>query len=102
LKEDLWQLWSQRTKKRAAHLLTDWIARVKVSGIAMLKKFAKTLQTHWNGILAYYSYRISTCPPDGTNNKIKTIKRQPYGYRDNEFLKHKIMAIHLEKYALVT
>jgi transposase len=53
LKEDLWQLWSQRTKKRAAHFLTDWIARVKVSGLAMLKKFAKTLQTHWNGILAY-------------------------------------------------
>ena len=66
----------------------------------MLKKFAKTLQTHWDGILAYYDYRISTGPLEGTNNKIKTMKRQAYGYRDNEFLKLKIMAIHLAKYAL--
>jgi hypothetical protein len=48
-----------------------------------------------------YDYRISTGPLEGTNNKIKTMKRQAYGYRDNEFLKLKIMAIHLTKYALV-
>jgi transposase len=29
------------------------------------------------------------------------MKRQAYGYRDNEFFKLKIMAIHLAKYALV-
>ena len=40
-------------------------------------------------------------PVEGTNNKIKTMKRQAYGYRDNEFFKLKIMAIHLAKYALV-
>jgi transposase len=29
------------------------------------------------------------------------MKRQAYGYRDTEFFKLKIMAIHLAKYALV-
>ena len=101
MKEDLRQLWSQKTKKRAAEFMADWIARAKASGIGMLKKFAKTLQAHWDGILAYYDYRISTGPLEGTNNKIKTMKRQAYGYRDNEFFKLKIMAIHLAKYALV-
>ena len=101
MKEDLRQLWSQKTKKRAAKFMADWIARAKASGIGMLKKFAKTLQAHWDGILAYYDYRISTGPLEGTNNKIKTMKRQAYGYRDNEFFKLKIMAIHLAKYALV-
>ena len=101
MKEDLRQLWSQKTKKRAAEFMADGIARAKASGIGMLKKFAKTLQTHLDGILAYYDYRISTGPLEGTNNKIKTMKRQAYGYRDNEFLKLKIMAIHLTKYALV-
>jgi hypothetical protein len=99
MKEDLRQLWSQKTQKRAAEFLADWIAQAKASGIGMLKKFAKTLQTPWDGILAYYDYRISTGPLEGTNNKIKTMKRQAYGYRDNEFLKLKIMAIHLTKYA---
>jgi len=101
MKEDLHQLWSQKTRKRSARFLADWIARARVSGIGMLEKFADTLQTHRGGILAYYDYPISTGPLEGTNNKIKTMKRQAYGFRDNEFLKLKIMAIHLTKYALV-
>ena len=33
--------------------------------------------------------------------KIKTMKRMAYGFRDMEFFKLKIMAIHESKYALV-
>jgi transposase len=40
-------------------------------------------------------------PLEGTNNKIVTMKRQAYGFRDLEFFKLKIMAIHQSKYALV-
>ncbi len=67
----------------------------------MLIKFAKTLAKHKEGILAFYDYRISTGPLEGTNNKIKTMKRQAYGFRDYEFFKLKIMALHETKYALV-
>jgi len=101
MKEDLRQLWSQKNRKRAARFLCDWIARARVSGIHMLKKFAKTLQSHFDGILAYYTYPISTGPLEGTNNKIKTMKRQAYGYRDTEFFMLKILGLHLTKYALV-
>jgi len=38
---------------------------------------------------------------EGTNNKIKTMQRQAYGYRDNEFLKLKILGLHETRYALV-
>ena len=56
----------------------------------MLKNFAKTLRRHAWGILAYYDYPISTGPLEGTNNKIKTMKRQAYGFLDPEFLNVKI------------
>tara|TARA_Y100000310_G_C20275987_1_gene620254 strand:- start:338 stop:577 length:240 start_codon:yes stop_codon:yes gene_type:complete len=46
-------------------------------------------------------YQLSTGPLEGTNNMIKTMKRQAYGFRDMEFFKLKIMAIHEAKYALV-
>ncbi|MDP8243998.1 MAG: transposase, partial [Candidatus Hinthialibacter antarcticus] len=36
---------------------------------------------------------------EGTNNKIKTMKRQAYGFRDQEFFKLKIMAIHQCRYS---
>jgi len=43
------------------------------------------------GILAWYDHPISSGPMEGTNNKIKTMKRQAYGFRDMEFFKLRIM-----------
>jgi transposase len=37
---------------------------------------------------------------EGTNQKIKTRKRQVYEFRDLEFFKLKTLAIHETKYAL--
>lgn len=43
---------------------------------------------------------ISSAPMEGTNNKIKTIKRQTCGYRGMDFFKLRIMDIYEAKYAL--
>jgi len=51
--------------------------------------------------MACYDYPISTGPLEGTNNKIKRMQKQAYGFRDMEFFKLKIKALHLTKYALV-
>ncbi len=67
----------------------------------MLQKIAAILGGFRSRMLAYYDFQISTGPLEGLNNKIKTMKRQAYGFRDREFFKLKIMAIHEEKYALV-
>ena len=101
LKEELRQIWSQVCKPDAETILFDWIKRAQSTGIAMLKKFAKTLAGHAFGILNYYDYPISTGSLEGTNNKIKTLQRQAYGYRDMDFFKLKIFALHEAKYALV-
>ena len=61
--------------------------------------FAKTLASHKSGLLSYYDYPISTGTLEGTNNKI--MQKQAYGFRDMEFFKLKIRAVHEAKYALV-
>lgn len=101
MKEELRLLWSKSDKDEAETFLTDWINRATLSGVRMLMKFAKTLAAHRTGVLAYYDYPISTGPLEGTNNKIKTMKRQAYGFRHPEFFKLRILAIHETKYALV-
>jgi len=101
LKEDLRQIWTQSDKRSARRVLKDWLARARASGIRMLKQFADTLEKHQEGILNYYHYPISTGPLEGTHNKIKTMKRQAYGFRDHEFFKLKILGIHESHYALV-
>lgn len=101
LKEDLGEFWEQDDQEEAEAFLLDWIHRAESTDIRMLRQFARTLRFHAHGLLAYYDYAISTGPLEGTNNKIKTMKRQAYGFRDLEFFKRKIMAVHQAKYALV-
>ena len=101
MKEDLRQIWTQEDKRTARRVLKDWLARARASGIRMLQNFANTLEEHQEGILNYYTYRISTGPLEGTNTKIQAMKRQAYGFRDIEFYKLKILGIHETKHALV-
>ena len=101
LKEDLRRFWEQPGKRFATTFLDGWIRRAAASGIKMLQQMAKTLAAHRSGLLAYYDAMITSGPMEGTNNKIKTMKRQAYGFRDREFFKLKILAIHETKYALV-
>jgi len=84
---------------RSSHAKIKAVARD--SGIRVMQQMAKTLMFHAFGLLAWYDYPISTGPLEGTNNKIKTMQRQAYGFRDQEFFKLKIYAIHETKYALV-
>jgi transposase len=101
MKEDLRRFWEQPGKRFATTFLDGWIRRAEASGIKMLQQMAKTLAAHRSGLLAYYDVMITSGKMEGTNNKIKTMKRQAYGFRDLEFFKLKILASHESKYALV-
>ncbi|MGE5756016.1 MAG: ISL3 family transposase, partial [Planctomycetaceae bacterium] len=101
MKEDLRQFWEQPGKRFATAFLNDWLKRAEVSGIKMLQQMAQTLAAHRSGLLAYYDVPITSGPLEGTNNKIKTMKRQAYGFRDREFFKLKILAIHETRYEMV-
>ena len=97
----VFQVHSVQISQWKKQLLDGWIRRAEASGIKALQQMAKTLAAHRSGLLAYYDVMISSGPMEGTNHKIKTMKRQAYGFRDLEFFKLKILAIHETKYALV-
>lgn len=101
LKEELPLIFEEPNKRSAGRYLTDWIKRAHATGIRVLQKFANTLSAWRAGILAWFDYPISTGPLEGTNNKIKTLKRQAYGFRDLQYFKLKILALHLSRYELI-
>jgi transposase len=101
MKEELREFWEQENKRAARRHLKSWLRRARASGIRILQKLADTLETHQQGLLAWYKHPISTGPLEGTNNKIKTMQRQHYGFRDREFFDLKIYALHECRYALV-
>ena len=99
LKESLKEIWTQVDKQQAEEVLDNWVKQARESKVVKLVKFAATLVAHKYGILAWYDHHISTGKVEGINNKIKTMKRQAYGYRDQEFFKLKIYAMHEKNYA---
>ena len=101
LKEDLRQFWEQSSRTATVWFLRDWCVRARASGIRFLQKFANTLEGHRSGLLAWYDYRISTGPLEGVNNKLKTLPRQAYGFRDQDYFRLKLFALHKTKHALV-
>jgi transposase len=94
MKEDLRQIWTQGSKEEAERAMDNWLRMAEESGLGMLKRFASTLRDHREGILNYYESQITTGPLEGTNAKIRVLQRRAYGYRDQEYLKLRIYALH--------
>ena len=101
MKEDLRRVWEQSSKQAARRVFTAWIRRAETSGIRMLIQMAHTLAGYRNQILAYYDYPISTGPLEGTNTKIRVLQHQAYGFRDTEFFKLKIYALHETRHEMI-
>ena len=101
LKEDLRQLWNQPSKARAERCLSAWAKQAQGSGIRVLQQFATTLLGHRTGLLNWYDHPISTGPLEAANNKLKLLQRRAFGYRDLDFFKLKILAMHNCRFALV-
>ena len=102
LKEKLCQLWEAPDRKTAAEQLHDWVQEAMASGVKQLRQLSKTVVKYTKGILAYFDHgRISSGMLEGINNKIKTMKRMAYGFRDDEFFKLKILGLHEARYKLL-
>lgn len=100
LKEDLRQLWNQPTRALMRRHLQSWCKRALESGITQLIVMAKTLRAHATGILNDCRHPISTGELEGINNKIKTLKRKAYGFRDEAFFILKLYSLHESKAVL--
>ena len=94
LKEDLREIWKQPCKEDAKRAIDDWLAQALDSKIQPLVKMAQTIRAHKPYILAWYDYPISNGPIEGINNKIKVLKRQMYGFRNDDFFILKLYSLH--------
>ena len=94
LKEDIDQIWMQSNKEEAEKQLQYWCDRAKESKLPAMVKCANSLLSHRTGILAWYDAKVTNAILEGTNNKIKVLKRKAYGYRDDEYFKLLLLGLH--------
>ena len=96
LKEDLCQIWMQKDKKAGEEQLKYWCERAQESKLPAMVKAANSLLAKRTGILAWYDCKVTNAILEGTNNKVKVIKRKGYGYRDDEYFNLLLLGMHDE------
>lgn len=94
LKESLGEIWRQPDKAAAERVLLDWVAQALDSKIMPVIKMARTVQAYRPFILNWYDFPISNGRIEGVNNKIKVLKRQMFGFRNDEYFSLRLFALH--------
>jgi len=100
MKEQLRLFWEKDDYKEAEQFLALWCRDAMNSGIKSLKRVGKTLGAYRSGLLNYFKHRITSGAVEGLINKIKTLKRQAYGFRDPEYFKLRLYHLHTQRYSL--
>jgi transposase len=100
MKERLRLLFDSKTIEQAQKELTAWILEAQSSGIGILIDAARKLMVWKPFILNWYKHPISTGKLEVMNRKIGMLQRQACGYRDDEYLKLRILHLHKATYAL--
>lgn len=97
LKESFDQLWDYETEGGARRFFERWRESLKWQRLRPYVKFAQMIDRHWDGIASYChpENKCSLGMVEGLNTKIRVLQRRAYGYRDEDFLKLKIIASFL-------
>jgi len=96
IKENLRRCYKAETKKEAELELTELEDRINRSPFKRFKILQSTIREWRESILNYCDYPITNGFVEGKNNRIKTIKRMAYGYRNISNFGLRIMAANYQ------
>ena len=99
LKESFGQLWDYNVAGWARRFFDNWCDSLRWQRLRPYEKFARMVEDHWDGIVSYcqQNNKVALGFVEGLNNKIRTIQRKAYGFRDEEYLRLKILTCTLPK-----
>jgi transposase len=99
LKESFDQLWEYWSPGWARRFFDTWKQALKWQRLEPFEKFARMIDEHWDGIAAYChgGNKVALGFVEGLNNKIRTLQKRAYGFRDEEYLRLKILTCMLPK-----
>jgi transposase len=100
MKERLRLLFDCQSVEQAQKELEAWIQEAQGSKITILIDAARKLMVWKPFILNWYKHPISTGKLEVMNRKIGMLQRQACGYRDDEYLKLRILHLHKSTYSL--
>ena len=90
-KEKLLDIIHMKDAEKAVKLLNEWVVRCAMSDIPELRNCAKTYTNWIEEIRNSLAVPYSNGPMEGYNNKIKTLKRVAFGFRNFTNFKARIL-----------
>ena len=90
IKELAMQLWHYRSRGWAVRMWSRWYAWAIRSRLEPIKKVARMIKRHWDGVINAVLTNVTNARSEGINAKIQWIKRQACGYRNRERFRNAI------------
>ncbi|MGQ0614866.1 MAG: ISL3 family transposase [Planctomycetaceae bacterium] len=84
LRETLARALDYKQPGHAARALGDWLAWACRSKLSPFVKSARTIRTHFEGVVAYFKERLTNGIVEGFNNKLRMIARRAFGFHTPE------------------
>ncbi|MCH3908604.1 MAG: ISL3 family transposase [Sphaerochaeta sp.] len=85
IKEKLCEAYKMTDEPSMAGAISEIMDMCMATGNKHLLWFRRLLDNHFEGIIAHATYDISAGKIEGVNNRIKTLRRQGYGYPDDDY-----------------
>lgn len=81
-KLNLQNVYLAESRLEAETLLTRWHANASKSELRQIRKMAKTIKKHWDGILNHFDSMLTSGFIEGINSLIQAAKARARGYRN--------------------
>ena len=81
-RENFQHIWQMASTQQATEHFHQWYNWVMHSTIIPMKRVAKMLKRHLPQVLNYLRTRVSNSRAEGINNKIQSVKKKAYGFRN--------------------
>ncbi len=86
LRDDFMDLYTYKTETWAKKFLRGWLRRAMSSRIEPVKRAAKMIRSHFDGVIAWVTWRLSNGRLVGMNNKIRLLSHRSFGLHSAEAL----------------
>jgi transposase len=86
LRDDFMDLYTYKREGWANKFLHGWLRRAMRSKLEPIKRVAKMIRNHFDGVVGWVTWSISNGRLEGTNNKIRLLSHRSYGLHSAEAL----------------
>jgi len=81
--KELWtRFWDQPDEESARFHFESWYDHVMEKSMEPIKKVARMIKTHFDGIIAAFNHKVNNATAEGLNSKIQSLKYAARGFRN--------------------